>query len=236
MRILAIIPARGGSKGIPRKNLVEIAGHPLIYYSLETARQLEELGVIDRVMVSTDDQEIAEVSQQLGADVPFMRPAEAATDQSKSIEFILHCLDEFDSRGEQFDAVMLLQPTSPVRDSEAIKEAVVRFKAGNHTSMISCYVEEYVNELVMYKRLPDGTLQPLNSDHNKGVRRQDATPTLVRNGAVYLTQVSYLRRYERIVSDNPLLLEMSKFDSIDVDTVDDIKLLRLRFEYEHRHS
>lgn len=230
MKILGIIPARGGSKGIPRKNLVEMAGHPLIYYSIRTARELLQKETIDRFMVSTEDVEITEVARSLGADVPFLRPAGLATDEAKSIDLVLHCLTEYESRGEIFDAVLLLQPTSPIRDSEKLADAIKRFALTNLDSMISCYEEEQITDLKMYRKNSYGTLQPLNEYHNKGIRRQDSKPVLIRNGAVYLTRVPYLTRCKRIISEEPLLMEMSKHDSIDLDTVEDLELLKLRLE------
>ena len=226
MKTLGIIPARGGSKGIPRKNLADVAGKPMIAYSIETGLELLRRGALSRCIVSTDDREIAETARGLGADVPFMRPAELATDTAKSIDFVRHALDALEAAGEAYDAVMLLQPTSPIRDPGRIADAAARFAAGSADSLISCYREDYVNDLVMYAGTPDGHLQPRNPKHNQGVRRQDHGATFVRNGAVYLTRVPYLRRTGQLVCDRPLLLEMRKIDSIGVDNLDDLELLR----------
>lgn len=226
-RVLAIIPARGGSKGIPRKNLVDICGKPLIAWSIATGLQLVERGVVVRSIVTTDDAEIADVSRRWGGDVPFLRPGNLATDQAKSIGYILHALDWFIEKGETFDAVLLLQPTSPQRDVDAIATAIVRFLEQNDAqSLISCYQEEYINDLVMYEDDGTGYLKPKNPLHNKGVRRQEHGPVMVRNGALYITKVPYLRLTGQLVCDRPMLMKMSKIDSIDLDTPDDIKLLR----------
>jgi len=226
MKILAIIPARGGSKGIPRKNLTDVCGRPLIAWSIETGFELLQLGVISRCIVSTDDKEIADVATEHGADVPFLRPDEAATDTAKALAYVEHALDILEPEDGLYDAVMLLQPTSPIRNCNAFAEATNRFKAGNSDSMISCYQEDYINELVMYDDQDDGTLKPRSELHNKGVRRQEHGPAMVRNGALYITKVPYLRETSQLVCDQPMLLEMSKIDSIDVDTPDDLKLLR----------
>lgn len=226
-RVLAIIPARGGSKGIPRKNIVDLCGKPLIAWSIATGRQLVERGVVVRSIVSTDDSEIADVACRVGGDVPFFRPAELATDQAKSIGYIEHALDWFAEKGETFDAVLLLQPTSPQRDTEAIVAAIVRFfRQKEAQSLISCYQEDYVNDLVMYEDDSTGYLKPKNPLHNKGVRRQVHGPTMVRNGAVYLTCVDYLRRTGQIVCDRPMILRMSKLQSIDLDVPEDLVMLR----------
>lgn len=225
--VLAVIPARGGSKGIPRKNLADLCGRPLVAWSIETGRQLLSAGVVARCIVSTDDPEIAEVSRGLGAEVPFLRPAEISGDQSKSIDAILHAVDWAESEGLRPEAVLLLQPTSPQRDAKAIADAIPRFLAQNRAdSLISCYREDYVCELVMYRDAGDGYLQPLRPEHNRGVRRQEHGATMVRNGAVYLTRVSHLRTRRSVICDRPMLLQMSKMASVDLDTPEDLEILR----------
>ncbi len=226
MRILGIVPARGGSKGIPRKNLADVCGKPLIVYSIETGRKLLANGTLTRCIVSTDDEEIATCARSFGADVPFMRPAAAATDSAKAMAYVLHALDTLEPVDGPYDAVMLLQPTSPSRDPGAIAAAVGRLKDSSSDSLISCYREEYINELVMYNPQPDGTLLPKNPLHNKGVRRQEHGPAMVRNGALYVTRTPYLRATGSLVCDRPVLLEMSKLDSIDLDAPEDLVLLR----------
>jgi CMP-N,N'-diacetyllegionaminic acid synthase len=226
MRILGIVPARGGSKGIPKKNLADVCGKPLIAYSIRTGVELVAAGALSRCIVSTDSEEIAAVARGLGADVPFLRPAAAATDTAKALSYVLHALDTLESTDGAYDAVMLLQPTSPQRDTAIIVEAVKRFGSEDADSLISCYQEDYVNDLVMYDDLGNGRLKPRNPNHNKGVRRQEHGSTMVRNGAVYITRVPYLRATGQLVCDHPMLLKMSKIDSIDVDTPDDLILLR----------
>ncbi len=226
MRILGIVPARGGSKGIPRKNLADVCGRPLIAWSIDTGRQLLAAGALTRLVVSTDDEEIATVARQYGADVPFIRPAVAATDTAKALAYVVHALDVLEPVDGAYDAVMILQPTSPRRDVAAICEVVARFAVGDADSLIACYQEDYINDLVMYEDEGDGRLKPRNPNHNKGVRRQEHGPTMVRNGALYVTRSKYLRATGQLVCDHPMLLRMSKIDSIDVDTPDDLELLR----------
>jgi N-acylneuraminate cytidylyltransferase/CMP-N,N'-diacetyllegionaminic acid synthase len=227
LRILGIVPARGGSKGIPRKNLVDLCGKPLIAWSIETGNALVRAGVIARTIVSTDDAEIAEVARRWGADVPFMRPAELATDTAKAIGYVVHALDTLSAQGEDYDAILLLQATAPIRDAAAIAEAVERFRGEGADSLISCYQEDYINDLVLYYDDGQGHLKPKLAEHNKGVRRQDHGPTMVRNGAVYITRTDYLRRTGQLVCDRPMLMRMRKVDSIDLDTPDDLAILRV---------
>lgn len=226
MRILAIIPARGGSKGIPRKNLADLCGRPLIAWSIETGKKLVSSGTIDRCIVSTDDKEIAGIAGSYGADVPFMRPGEAATDSAKALAYVEHALAELEERNEVYDSVLLLQPTSPVRDISIFKEAILRFKNGSSDSMISCYQEDKINDLNMYDDLGDGTLEPRHKNHNIGSRRQEHQPVMIRNGSLYLTRVSYIRNTSRLICENPMFFRMSKIDSIDVDTLGDLELIQ----------
>lgn len=226
MRLLGIIPARGGSKGIPRKNLADVCGRPLIAWSIDSGKQLLANGVLTRCIVSTDDEEIAAVARAHDADVPFLRPAQAATDTAKALLYVLHALDTLEPADGTYEAVMILQPTSPRRDPAMIASAVAQLAASDADSLISCYQEDYINELVMYEDEGDGRIRPRHPNHNKGVRRQEHGPTMVRNGAVYVTKVPYLRATGQLVCDHPVLLPMEKIDSIDVDTPDDLELLR----------
>jgi CMP-N,N'-diacetyllegionaminic acid synthase len=226
-RVLAIVPARGGSKGILRKNILDVCGRPLIAWSIFTGNRLVELGAVTRSIVTTDDAEIADIARHWGGDVPFLRPAELASDQAKSIDYVLHSLNWFSDRGETFDAVLLLQPTSPQRDESAIAVAIQKFFGQFEAhSLISCYQEDYINDLVMYE--DDGTcyLKPKNLLHNKGLRRQEHGPIMVRNGAVYLTRVDYLRCTRQLICDRPMLLKMSKLQSTGLDVPEDIAMLR----------
>jgi CMP-N,N'-diacetyllegionaminic acid synthase len=226
LKILGIVPARGGSKGIPRKNLADVCGKPLIAMSIEVGNQLVKKGVLSRCIVSTDDDEIARVAKDFGADVPFMRPLEASTDKAKALTYVLHALDALEPVDGTYDAVMILQPTSPCREIGPIVEACERFAASDAGSLISCYKEDYINELVMYDDQGDGRIKARNPNHNKGVRRQEHGSVMVRNGALYVTRVSYIRETAQLICDHPVLLEMTKLQSIDVDTPDDLTLLR----------
>ena len=227
MKILAIIPARGGSKGIKNKNIIDVCGKPLIQYSIDLALDLKAISLVDEVIVSTDSDEIKKLSEGIGASVPFLRPSNISGDKAKSIDFILHAIKYYEDSSVYFDAVLLLQPTSPLRNVILLKNAINLFiKNSNSNSLISCYKEEYINDLVMYKSNNNIQLEPLNLNHNKGVRRQDHGGIFVRNGSVYLTKVSYLKETNQIISENPLLLEMKKSQSINLDTLDDLEILK----------
>lgn len=226
MRFLTIIPARGGSKGIPKKNIIDVNGKPLIAYTIEPAVEALREGLVDKVIISTDSEEIAEVAAKYGAEIPFMRPESISGDKAKSIEFIQHALEYYDNLSERFDAVLLLQPTSPLRTVEDIRDAISLYRESGNDSLISCYEEEYINDLVIYKLGKDGkTSIPVSPLHNKGVRRQDHGSTYVRNGCIYITGRKLVEE-GFVIGNNPLMLVMEKNRSVNVDTLEDLELLR----------
>lgn len=228
---LAIIPARGGSKGIPKKNIYHVAGHPLIYYSIQAAREAREAGAVDRVIVSTDSEEIAAVARECGAEVPFIRPAELSSDKSKSADLMIHAVNFYRDRGEYYDDIVLLQPTSPLRRGEDIVGAVALYDRKQGTSLVSCYREESVSEYNTYYRKDDMGIA-LNPDHNKGKRRQDLPELYVRNGAVYITDVEYLLAAELVISDEPVIYVMPAERSMNIDTRYDMELTQWLMERE----
>jgi CMP-N-acetylneuraminic acid synthetase len=220
-----IIPARGGSKGIPKKNIVLINGRPLIWYSIDVANKLIKEGVIYKAIVSTDSQEIADISKSFGIEVPFLRPKNISSDNSKSIEYILHALSFYRGKNIDIESVILLQPTSPLRSYEDVVNAMKIYENTASESLISVYREDYICDLVCYKK--DGDLAiPLSKDHNAGVRRQEHEKLYVRNGAIYITDAKYLIEKKCIVSDKPAMYEMPKNKSINLDTVEDLEMLR----------
>lgn len=229
MKVLAIIPARSGSKGIPNKNIINVCGKPLIQYSIESALSLKDKGLIDKVIISTDSDVIGQIALKLGAEVPFLRPKEISEDKSKSVDFIMHAIEHFENVNEFYDVILLLQPTSPLRRLKYLEKSIYLLKNNSQMdSLISCYKEEYINDLVMYNkdRINMDKLNPLNGDHNKGVRRQDHGDIYVRNGSIYLTRVDYLKETNQIISDSPLLVEMKKSESINIDSIEDLEILK----------
>ena len=217
MRVLGLVPARGGSKSIPRKNLVELGGVPLIQWTIQAA-----LGSnLERVVVSTDDDEIAEISQNLGAEVPFKRPAELSSDQTLSIDVVLHALDVLE---EDFDAVMMLQPTSPFRTSIDIVSAIKIID--DASSVISVVPVEGTHPARM-KFVEDGVLiDPSFAETIENMPRQDLRPMYIRNGAIYLTRIADLR-HRTFKGALSRALIMPKERSINIDTSFDLALARV---------
>ncbi len=225
MKVLAIIPARGGSKGVPRKNILNIQGKPLICYSIEAGLQAKKLGVIDRVIVSTDDEEIANIAKKAGADVPFLRPISLSNDTAKSVDVMIHAYEFFKEQGCEYDTILLLQPTTPLRIVDDIVESISVFKSTGATSLISCYKEEYICDLVSYRKNGDFAI-PLNNNHNKGGRRQESPDLYVRNGAIYITSVKQMITNHRVFDDVPAIYVMPKDRSINIDSMDDVEMLK----------
>lgn len=212
---VGIIPARGGSKGIPRKNIQELDGEPLIAYSIEAG-----LGAkcIDSVIVSTDDQEIAEIAQSYGGEIPFIRPSELATDKAPTAPVITHALNELERSGRSIDTFVLLQPTSPLRTSHHIDEAYSLYRSVETSSVISV-CESYATR---WEETPEGAKQ-LNY-HNAPNRRQDRKPEYVINGAIYITDRDEFANSGEIKTGRIELYRMNELSSIDIDTPFDLWL------------
>lgn len=221
MKILAIIPARGGSKGIPRKNIKPIAGKPLIAWTIEAALRSR---VLDKVVVSTDDDEIADVARNWGAQVPFMRPAELAQDDTPGIEPVLHALEQLPG----YDAVMLLQPTSPLRSTEDIDSSIALAQRLGAPSIVSV-TEANMHPNWMY-RLDDGQrLHPL-VDEPPILRRQDLPTVYALNGAIYYSRIDRLKENRSFSVNGTSAYIMPAIRSIDIDELIDWKFAELLLE------
>ena len=225
MALLVIIPARCGSKGIKRKNVVDVCGKPLLYYTIIPAMELLRSNIASCVIVSTDCDEIACIAEELGAQVPFLRPEELGSDTAPSIGYVLHALEYFEREGKIFESVLILQPTSPLRTFEDMKKAVELFQSRNADSLISGYKEEKISDLIIYRE-NNGIAVPLNEEHNKGIRRQDQSHIYIRNGAIYMATTKHIKKTQCLISDRPVLYQMPKSRSINIDTVDDLNHIR----------
>lgn len=222
---LIIIPAREGSKGIKNKNIVDVCGKPLIFYTINPSLKAKEKGLVSDVIVTTDSPKIADISKKLGANIPFLRPKRISGDKAKSIEFVLHAIDYFKRKKISYDFIVLLQPTSPLRIYEDIEGAIRLYLKDKSDSLVSVFREERVDETELYFRQNDVGI-PVSPNHNKGKRRQDMKELFTRNAAIYITSTKYAKEKRRVISENPLLFEMSMERSLDIDTKEDLKELR----------
>lgn len=213
-RTLAIIPARGGSKRIPNKNIRPIAGKPLIAWTIDEARRSS---CIDRLIVSTDSPAIAEVARGYGAEVPFMRPAELATDETSGTAPVLHAVQEV---GADYDLVVLLQPTSPLRIAADI-DACIAAASEDRPSIVSV-CEPFSTPFHCYTRTDAGLLEKLiDLPH---MRMQDYPEIYCLNGAVFLARKEWLMREERLFGPETYGCVMPQERSLDIDTELDFKL------------
>lgn len=216
-RILAVIPARGGSKGIPHKNIIQLAGKPLISYTIEAG---ENSKYIDYVMVSTDDEEIAMVSKKCGASIPFMRPAELASDASKTIDAIIHAVEGLEEIGEKFDALVLLQPTEPLRTAADVDGAIEKYYEASCKPLVS--VSEVDDHPFLIRSIEGDRLKPL-LDVSSTCRRQDMPKYYRVNGCIYINPISELNKNTSF-NDNEIPYVMERSHSVDIDELSDLAM------------
>ncbi|QCX32365.1 acylneuraminate cytidylyltransferase family protein [Caloramator sp. E03] len=217
--VVAIIPARGGSKGIPRKNIKNLNGKPLIAYTIEEALKSK---YVDRVIVSTEDLEIAEISKSFGAEVPFFRPKELAQDDTPGIEPIIHAINYLlNDENYNFDYVMCLQCTSPLRNSKQIDEAILEMYNKDADSAVSV-CESEVNPYWM-KVIKNGKMVDYLNDNKFYARRQDLPIVYRLNGAIYIAKVGIILKNKNWYTDNTVPIIMDKISSVDIDDEIDFK-------------
>ena len=213
--VLGVIPARGGSKRFPRKNVALLAGHPLLAYTIMAARKSERL---TDFLVSSEDEEILDVARKYGAPVPFVRPAELSTDEIRNIETVLHALTFMEERrGSPYDIVVLLQPTSPIRDPGHIDQAVELLWGSSYESLASVKGPFKKRDPIL-KRIREGVLEAyceaLAPEHNE--------PFYLYNASIYATRRDYLVRTKRLISPRQVPLVMDRYHSVDIDVQADL--------------
>ena len=222
-KLLALIPARGGSKRLPRKNILDFVGKPLIAWTIEAALNSK---YIDRVVVSTDDKEIAGISKKYGADVPFMRPVALAEDDASSIDTILHSLNLLSIQEGEYEYLMLLQPTSPLRTFEHINEAVDLFIEKKANGVVG--VTEVSHPVEWMNIIPkDLSMDNFLSKEIEGMRSQDFEKRYRINGAIYLCKtINIVKEKTLFLRKNMFAMKMDKFSSVDIDTAEDMNYAR----------
>lgn len=216
-KILGIVPARGGSKGIPGKNIRLLNGKPLLYYTALAAHESE---LIDRLILTTDSDEIATVGKDLGIEVPFIRPAELAQDDTPMLPVIEHVVHFVETEGWQPDIIVLLQPTAPLRKAEHIQTAVSKLISEKCDSVVSVVEvpRHYVPDFVL--RIDEGKLLPF-LDAPLATRRQDARPAYSRDGTLYAFWRDVLVNKHSIYGDDCRPFMIPNDQSCNLDTMDD---------------
>lgn len=215
--VLAIIIARGGSKSIPRKNLIKVKGKPLIAWPITLAKSVSD---ITRVVVSTDDAEIMTVAKKYGAEIPFVRPKELSDDETTTLPVLRHCLKYlFESEGYKPDIVVLLYPTSPFLKKQRVAEALALFSKHNCNSVVSVVRDWGRFWIENPKTKKHRVLYPL-----KRVNRQYYKPLLKENGAIYFSKYDVLVKNNKLVDEKSVeFVVMDEDENIDIDLISDLK-------------
>lgn len=218
-KVLAIIPARGGSKGLPGKNIKMVSGKPLIAWSIEHGLNCPE---VDTTIVSTDDSEIARVAKEFGAEVPFLRPDFLANDTASSIDVILHAIDFLKDQDQHFDIIVLLEPTSPLREvsdiSGALKKLVQTPTLG---SVVGVSQAESVHPAFLYKE-QEGMLKPYLDKQPNNLRRQDLEELYYLEGTVYVSLIDVLRSKKGFYHEQTAGWVVPRYKSFEVDELVDL--------------
>lgn len=219
MRVLGIIPARGGSKGVPGKNSKLLAGKPLISYTIETALNSK---LITDVVVSSDDDVILAIAKSNNFIIPIKRPEELATDQSPTILTVLHTLTFLKEKGMSYDAVCLLQPTNPLRTTNFIDAAILKFRESKTDSLVSVLeVPHAFNPHWVFKKNTKGNLVLSTGENNIITRRQDLPISFYRDGSIYITKADVLLNKKSLYGNTISYIESDTSMHVNIDTHED---------------
>ena len=223
MRKIAMITARGGSKRIPRKNIKEFCGKPILAYSIEAALSS---GCFDTVMVSTDDGQIAKVAKQYGAQVPFFRSEETSNDYATTADVILEVLSEYQKRAESYDLVCCIYPTAPFLTGERLRQAMALLEDGEADSVLPVVRFSFPPQRSVV--IKDGFLQP-KWPECMPMRSQDLEPFYHDAGQFYCLRTESFLKQKKLIMDKTVPLEMSELEVQDIDTLQDFRLAEVKF-------
>lgn len=221
-RVLAIVPARGGSKGLPRKNLRQLGGRPLVAWPIAAARGTP---VIDRVVLSTDDAEIAAAGREAGADVPFMRPPQLADDSASSADVVCHALEALRSGGETYDYLILLEPTSPLTEPDDVARALRRLHASRDRADAIVGISRVVAHHPEYNVLlgPDGVIRPqTTAQFGSAKRRQDIEDVYFMEGSLYASAVDVFLKRRTFCHERTLGYPVPRWKALEIDELMDL--------------
>lgn len=234
MKVLGIIPARGGSKGVPRKNIKLLCGKPLLAYTIGSALAAKHL---TRTILSTEDEEIADVGMKFGVDVPFLRPKELADHASPTFPIVQHALEKLEQEGQSFDAVCLLQPTNPLRRPVDIDVCIEMLEKTGADSVISVLaVPAEYNPHWVYRTREDGTLRLFTDEAAPIPRRQDLPAAFHRESSVYVTRTEVVRTQENLYGEKIIGYEMPAEFSSNIDTLEDWRDVEERMSGKSGHA
>ena len=222
-KIIAIIPARGGSKGLPNKNIKNMHGKPLIAWTIQSALSSEFL---DTVFVSTDSKEIRDISIDFGSEIPFMRPSIFAQDNSPSWEVVIHVLDEFKKAGKEFDYIALLEPTSPLRKKDDIDNAIKKLINDNNAETLVSLGEIHMEHPTIVKKLNDQGLVKPYIDHSKNIyQRQQMDNAYFPYGVIYLSKVDAFYRQKKFYTEKTIAFLIERWQNFEIDDSLDFEII-----------
>ena len=216
MKYLCIITARRDSKGIPGKNWKLLKGKPLIQYSIETAKAVDK---IDTICVSTNAPKVLEIAETLNVPAPFVRPEEISLDQTPSHDVLIHAIEHYETLGKHFDAIVLLQPTSPFRKTSFVAEAIELFETSTNCDMVVSVCESPYNPYYNIYLEEDGFIH--RSIPSNFTRRQDCPKAFLVNGSIYIINIESLKKQQLHEFEKVVKYEMPEAYSIDLDTLAD---------------
>lgn len=234
-RILGIIPARGGSKGLPGKNIRPLLGKPLIGWTIEQALAST---LLDKVIVNTDDPGIAEASRGYGGDIPFMRPPELARDTSKVIDAVLHVVDTLEKSGERFDYCALLEPTSPLRREGDIDAAITKLVNAGEGAESLCSVGEIALENPLYaKRIgANGYVLPFADLKMASSLRQDLPTAYFPYGVIYLSKIAAIRQHHAVYPDRIIPYVIERWQNYEINDIYDFVCIESILKYRQKEK
>jgi len=221
--ILGLILARSGSKGIKQKNISKLCGKPLIAWTINSALKSKRL---TDVILSTDSTTIAKIGKKFGADVPFIRPLKFSKDKSPSIDAIEHAIKWLRKKGKNYEFVVLLEPTSPLRDHNDIDLAINKVIKLKAQSLVSVSKAVALHPAYLYKKTKTEKIKPFKTYKKKYIRRQDIEPVYFMEGTIYISKVSTLLKKKTFCHKNTLMYEVPKWKSLEIDDSLDLILVR----------
>lgn len=221
-KVLCVIPARKGSKGLKNKNIKKLGKTPLIAWSILTAKKCKQ---IDEIIVSTDSPKISKIAKKYGAKVPFIRPKKFATDKASSFSVLKHAINFFKEKKLFFEYILMLEPTSPLRDFRDIDFCLSKVKNQNIQTLVSVAKTIEQHPIFLYSISDKNFLKPyLKKKQKLYIRRQDVTPLYFLEGSIYISKVSTLLKRKTWYHEKTQAFEIEKWKSLEIDDIDDFKL------------
>jgi N-acylneuraminate cytidylyltransferase/CMP-N,N'-diacetyllegionaminic acid synthase len=227
---LAIIPARGGSKGLPGKNIKELCGKPLIAWSIEAGVKSKYL---DELVVSTDYQNIADIAKEYGASVPFLRPDSLASDTATSFDAVKHTIDYYKNElNKEFDYIVLLEPTSPLRVSDDIDKAIEQLFISEANSIVGISKTEDQNPAFLVLKNEKDYISGYQNRDMQVLRRQDISDVYFFEGTIYISKTNILLDQKTFYHENTIGYEVEKYKSLEIDDIDDFVMVEALMKYK----